>query len=329
MSQIEGGNTNGDLTKAVNKLALLYIVDLQEKKTENATVVQKSSLVKTRLCYHYMSYCCLRGSRCRFAHGVNDLRVRQPMMSDLLSEEIPQADGVYSKEKGGSKDDKVKSGKKDKKTKKEKKASSQGVTHILFPSELTGNLRTTFEEGETKKYERRTMLIFQHMYVNPPSGIDNEWLSSVMKDLTFQWARTKRAHGPRKRRVSDAGLTGWRLHDENRAATNLDGTNHSDEPEFGLPSENQAVHERERRNSFPDVDVLCATNVSEDWEEAVKSASKMPLTPGPGIKKGANPFAFSNKDKLSHLKKALVSNAANGASDTPILTFAQRLKAMS
>ena len=90
-----------------------------------------------------------------------------------------------------------------------------------------------------------------------------------------------------------------------------------------------AVHERERRNSFPDVDVLCATNVSEDWEEAVKSASKMPLTPGPGIKKGANPFAFSNKDKLSHLKKALVSNAANGASDTPILTFAQRLKAMS
>ena len=64
---------------------------------------------------------------------------------------------------------------------------------------------------------------------------------------------------------------------------------------------------RERRNSFPDVDVLCATNVSEDWEEAVKSASKMPLTPGPGIKKGANPFAFSNKDKLSHLKKALVS----------------------
>ena len=52
------------------------------------------------------------------------------------------------------------------------------------------------------------------------------------------------------------------------------------------------------------------------------------MTPGPGIKKGSNPFAFSNKDKLSHLKKALVGNAA-AANDTPIMTFAQRLKMMS
>ena len=330
LNQIEGGQTNGDLTKALDKLALQYIVDMQEKETENAGRIQTGRLVKTRLCYHYMSYGCLRGSRCRFAHGINDLRIRQPQLNDLLSKD---QEAAADKGEGGAqasqwpamgKGDQSKSGKK--KNKKKQEVSS-GVTHILFPSELTGNLRTTFAEGETKKYEKRTLLIFQHMYVNPPGDLDNEWLSSVMKDLTFQWARSKKI-GPRKRRVSDAGLTGWRLHDENRAATNLDGNNDSDKPEFGLPSENQAVHERERRNSFPEVDILCATKVNEDWEEAVKSASKMPMTPGPGIKKGSNPFAFSNKDKLPHLKKALVGNAA-AANDTPIMTFAQRLKMMS
>ncbi|QDZ21765.1 C3H1-type domain-containing protein [Chloropicon primus] len=323
---IEQGQTNGDLTKALEKLALRYIVDMQEKDTENSDKIQSGRLVKTRLCYHYMSYGCLRGNRCRFAHGINDLRVRQPVLNELLAKKDggPGNEECFPVVGEGAKDNRNNK----RKGKKKDSISGQGVTHILFPSELTGNLRTTFAEGEKKKYERRTMLIFQHMYVNPPGDLDNEWLSSIMKDLTFQWARSKRV-GPRKRRVSDAGLTGWRLHDENRAATNLDGANHNDEPEFGLPSENQAVHERERRNSFPEVDLLCATKVDEDWEDAVKSASKMPMTPGPGIKKGSNPFAFSNKDKLSHLKKALISNAATNQNDTPIMTFAQRLKAMT
>ncbi len=333
MFQIEDGSTNGDLTKVVNKLALQYIVDMQERATEGASSIETGQLVKTRLCYHYMSYGCLRGSRCKFAHGITDLRLRQPLMSDLLksdkSETAPAQKAGKEKTAGGaSAAGSKKKGAKGKREKANSTASSvggQGITHILFPSELTGILRTNFEDGEKKCYDRRTMLIFQHMYVNPPPGLDLDWLSSTMKDLTFQWARSKRIT---KRRVSDAGLTGWRLHDENRAATNIDGA-HGDEPEFGLPSENQLVHDKERRNSFPDVDILCATVVDKDWEEAVQSATKLPSTPGPGIKRGSNPFAFSNQEKMNHLKKALVKNAETNSNDTPILTFAQRLRSMS
>jgi len=155
LNQIEGGQTNGDLTKALDKLALQYIVDMQEKETENAGRIQTGRLVKTRLCYHYMSYGCLRGSRCRFAHGINDLRIRQPQRNDLLSKD---QEAAADKGEGGAqasqwpamgKGDQSKSGKK-KNKKKQEVSSGQGVTHIVFPSELTGNLRTTFAEGETK-----------------------------------------------------------------------------------------------------------------------------------------------------------------------------------
>ena len=290
--------------------------------------------MKTRLCYHYMSYGCLRGSRCKFAHGITDLRVRQPLMSELLvgenQDKDKTANGPFAPgdmnlrtcdQNGIYQDKSVKRAMQRKRTISD---SGQGVFHILFPSELTGTLRTTFKEGEKKKYDKRTLLIFQHMYVNPPPGLDVNWLASCMKDITFQWAKSKRIT---KRRVSDAGLTGWRLHDESRAASNIADLTAGDTPELGLPSENQV--KRERRNSFPDAQVL--TEVAADWADAVESASKLPSTPGPGIKKSHNPFSFSNQEKMSHLKKALLTNAKNesNAGDTPILTFAQRLRAMT
>ena len=93
---------------------------MQEKNTENADQIQTGRLVKTRLCYHFMSYGCLRGSRCRFAHGINDLRVRQPLLSELLDDKDKK-----SKFKADAEDWPVARPKGEKKSKSETKKSKK------------------------------------------------------------------------------------------------------------------------------------------------------------------------------------------------------------
>ncbi len=305
-----------------------------------------------------MSYGCLRGSRCQFAHGTDDLRLRKPgygedakaCFSDSGSNNSSNSyDSPLDFDLGEKKKDKEKERQKEAKLESiaiqcdihqnahlknalDQNPNIKGNTganyvdrrfvkkenlRLVVPKEFTGNLRTSFKDGETKKYDRTTLLLFQHMYVTPPTNLDLDWLNKQFKEMMYMnWVGRKPARVHTRRRSVGGASTGWRLHDESRASV-VGGSNviaseiHKDKdlPDFGLPSENQVTQPQNRRNSFPDI--IFSGEVDDDWKAAVMSATKEPTTPGPGNRRGngKNPFAFTPTERMSKLKMALHKNA--------------------